>query len=281
MRIVPVLLSIALACTAAAQTTTGSEIGQLTQAWEGLQTQPQVELDLTGYQTLGTVTRYFQANVYWTVGTTVQVEIDDYDTSSGTPVPLHRYAADGRTLWVYDFVHQRYGGTPYGGSGSTQTDALALLGQLYTRVQGPASYMVRLLKEAFTPSGAATAQYTSWAPGYTVCTVQPNSTVQDPIIASRYYVSVGTSLWILYGPLNSKPTRSVAFNIDDSSGSYEVSAIDFADLGPNRLTTWTMNAEFSYTATGLGLPYSATAYAAYKPAITMGWQPIATVKLTG
>jgi hypothetical protein len=266
------------------------------EAYSNLQTTSTFQLSLEGSQTIGGQTKYFASTLTWSCGTTAQVVMDDYDTSGRTPQLLRHYVGDGRTLWFYDFVNQRYSGATYGTYGNRGTnpfdDAPRLLGQLYTEANGPSVYLARLMREVNPPTGGTLIpRYKSWAPGYVPGQAPTSPPIQDPIIASQTYSSVGNLIYVLYGPNpilfypqgpknSTPPTRSVAFQLyntmpPDTPANYDLQAIFFAERGPNRLAAWTIQVNDTV------LTLNPNIFMSLSPSVTAGWQSVPAPRPAG
>ena len=296
LRPIPLLLAVSTGVSAFGQEPSDPNELMVYEAYSNLQMAKTFQVSLQGTETIAGQTRAFTSNLVWSCGTTAQLTLDDYDTTSSSPRLLRHYVADGRALWSYDFVNHRYSGITYGTYGTAEPDltqdAPRLLAQLYAESTGPATYLVRLMREVNPPSTASTTttlvpRYQSWAPGYTPGQPPTEPPVQDPIVTSRYYMNAGNVTYVLYGPNPAlfdpagpadiiPPTRSVAFQLvnsapPNSAAIYNLETVYFAEVSLNRTVDWTMQITNPVVA-------DPTTFKAYSPSAIAGWQMVPAPK---
>lgn len=285
MKVLPILILCGAAGMAGAQLNPEADI---LHAYGHLQNDSPYEFSMTGSQTQNGTTRTFASNLYWSYSSSSspfpQVELDDYDTTSGSMVLLRRFVGDGRTLFFYDLQKRRVMASLYSYYGANAPTNVAppvdgyppiLLAQLYAETRGPSSQLVRLMREINpgTDPVSYPSHYESWAPGYAPSVPPTSPPTPDPLVPTRQYSSGGSVEWVVYGLSNPKPNRSVAFKLynvnPDPTGvpDYTLEEIDFADAGPDRFLNWTMTVTDPATiGAGIFQPWPASA--------TAGWQSV-------
>ncbi|HWD39354.1 MAG TPA: hypothetical protein VG944_10925 [Fimbriimonas sp.] len=252
-----------------------------------------VQMQMTGTESIdvnrSSATTPIQSVLYWESGTDprtnlpslVKIELDDYDptrtdATGRNPLLLRRFVGDGEYLWCYDLTRKTFTTTFYSffaskSSTPPASDAPRLFQALYPQTSGHLSYMVRLLRDAFGQN------YESWAPDSQACAPPfAPETVNDPLTNRPYSNSSGES-WLLYGPLDDSPTRTVAFQTDnlgsDTDPNWQLTHVYFAEEVGKRSSNLAIS-----ISSGIYLSGTSPVFVPYSAQYTQGWRQLTTSK---
>ena len=261
---------------ATAQTPTNSIESRIYDAFVRLRANDSLYLQMTGSTAYGNSASPFQNTLLWEQKTlpmqSSKVQLSEY---SGSTLQ-RRIVGDGNTLWSYDLNRKEFSATIYGNFSETQGQNYNrdLLGQLNSAGRGQSAYLIRLVREAYQPSGDST--YRRWAPGYepTLLTVP----TKDPITQHPYTPILGRD-YIAYGTTNLNTKRSLVFELsqDPNTLEWDLLNIYYADKsGSNsapKWTYWVMQIVSNPTI-------AAGTFSTYPAASVANWRPITSPRPT-
>lgn len=202
-----------------------SGAAMITEAYNGLRSQPAVYIGARTTEQVGNRTGSSQAALYFQGGSLWKLEL--LEDANGTL--LRRSVGDGRTFSSWRPGFNEYLSATYGAwNGNLPENYRPALMQAVSQIStGHAVYLTRLLREI---AGGEYAEFRAWVPGATEYILQEGHGAHTDPISGRRFVPSPNREFVGY-QLGSPVRRTVVFERSRIGGTWTLSHVYLADSG--------------------------------------------------